>query len=138
MEKKDWLIVGFLLFAYFLFWVSRRGSRRVVGQKPAKGNMRARILLEEAGYEILKVKPTVTIRMEIDQQPSPFALKTDFLVSREGRRYIVQIQQANKLLRLQSKLGRNSLLRDVLAFRTDGILVMNMKRETLSQVRFRL
>jgi len=138
VENKDWLILGFLLIAALVFWVSRRRSRRIVGQRSAKSNPRARAILEEAGYEILAIKPTVTVRMEVDDQSYPFVLKSDFVVSRGGRRYIVELQQENKQVRLQSKLGRNSLLRDVLAFRADGILVVNIKKETLSQVRFRI
>ena len=137
MENKDWLILGFLLIAAFVFWVSRRSSRRIE-QRSVKSNPRARAFLEEAGYEILKIKPAVTVRMEVDDQSYPFVLKSDFVVSRAGRRYIVQLQQENKQVRLQSKLGRNSLLRDVLAFRADGILVVNIKKETLSLVRFRI
>jgi membrane protein implicated in regulation of membrane protease activity len=138
MENKDWFILGFLLIAAFFFWAGRRRSGRIAGQKSAKSNPRARAILEEAGYEILKIKPTLTVRMEVDDQPYPFVLKSDFIVSRGGRRYIVQLQQENKQLRLQSKLGRNTLLRDVLAFRADGILVINLRKETLSQVRFRI
>lgn len=137
VENKDWLILGFLLIAAFVFWVSRRRSGRIE-QRSVKSNPRARAVLEEAGYEILEIKPAVTVRMEVDDQSYPFVLKSDFVVSRAGRRYIVQLQQENKQVRLQSKLGRNSLLRDVLAFRADGILVVNIKKETLSLVRFRI
>lgn len=137
MESKDWVILALLLIAAFVYWAVRRRSGRIAGKTSAKSNPRARAILEESGYEILKIKPTVTVRMEVDEQHYPFVLKSDFIVSRGGRRYLVQVQQENKQLRLQSKLVRNSLLRDVLAFRTDGILIINIKKETLSQVRFR-
>ncbi|MBT9140415.1 MAG: hypothetical protein DDT30_00991 [Dehalococcoidia bacterium] len=138
MENKDWIILGFLLIAAFVFWVGRRRLGRITDQRAAKSNPRARAILEESGYEIVKIKPSLTVRMEVDDQPYPFVLKSDFIVSRGGRRYLVKLQQENKQVRLQSKLGRDSHLRDVLAFRADGILVINMKKETLSQVRFRI
>ncbi|MBT9167651.1 MAG: hypothetical protein DDT19_00989 [Syntrophomonadaceae bacterium] len=138
MENKDWIILGLLLIAAFVFWVGRRRFGRITAQRAAKSNPRARAILEESGYEIVKIKPSLTVRMEVDDQPYPFVLKSDFIVSRGGRRYLVKLQQENKQVRLQSKLGRDSHLRDVLAFRADGILVINLKKETLSQVRFRI
>lgn len=137
MGIKDWIILGLVLTALLIIWLSRRRSR-VGGQSPAKANSKAKAILEEAGCEILKVKPTVQVAMEIDGKPFPFELKSDFLVSRQGRRYLVRIRRDNKQARLQSKLWRSSHLRDVLAFRADGILVLNVEKETLHQVRFRI
>jgi hypothetical protein len=137
MTNKDWIILGFISIVAFVYWLYRR-PRRVSGQKVGKANSKARSVLEEAGYEILNVKPTVTVQMDIDGKAYPFELKSDFLVSRSSRKYLVRIRKNGKQARLQSKLWRGTHLRDVLAFRADGILVLNVEKETLNQVRFRI
>jgi hypothetical protein len=137
MESKDWIILTVLLVGGFVFWLYRR-PRRIAGQKAGKANGKAKEILVEAGCEILKVRPSVTVQMEIDGKNYPFELKSDFLVSRGGRRYLVRIRRDGKQARLQSKLWRGTHLRDALAFGADGILVLNVEKGTLHQVRFRI
>ena len=120
-----------------IVWV-RRGSGRISTQKQSRSNPKALELLAEAGYEVVKTKPVVSVQMEIDDRPNPFEIKADYLVARSGRRYVVLLRRDNKSARLQSKLWRNALLRDVLAFEAAGILVLNLEKETLHVVRFRI
>jgi hypothetical protein len=137
MENKDWIILVVVMIISFVAWVYRR-PRRITGQKAGKADGKARALLEEAGYEIQRVRPAVTVQMEIDGKAYPFELKSDFLVSRGGRRYLVRIRRDEKQARLQSKLWRGAHLRDVLAFGADGLLVLNVEKGTVQQVRFRI
>jgi hypothetical protein len=137
MEMKDWLLLGLIIVLLCYYWLRRR-PRRISGAKADKSNSRARTILEEAGYNILKIKPSITVKMDIDGKPYPFEMKSDFLVSRSGRRYLVRIRRDNKQARLQSKMWRGSHLRDTLAFKADGILVINVEKETLTEVRFRI
>ena len=53
-------------------------------------------LLEAAGYEVLEAKPTVNVRMEIDGQTYPFAIKGDLLVKRSGRLFVARIRKEKK------------------------------------------
>ena len=105
---------------------------------PIWSNPKALELLAEAGFEVVKTKPVVKVEMEIDDRPNPFEIKADYLVSRSGRRYVVLVRRDNKSVRLQSKMWRNTLLREVLAFGAAGILVLNVEKETLHVVRFRI
>ncbi|MDW7683167.1 MAG: hypothetical protein SCK29_03485 [Bacillota bacterium] len=137
MEVKDWLILGLLVIAFLVWWF-RRNFRRISGKKPGRSNTRTVQFLQDAGYDVLKAKPIIRVKMEIDGKPHPFELKADYLVSKSGRRYLVRVRRDNKAVRLQSKMWRNSLLRDVLAYRAGGILIVNVEKETLHEVRFRI
>lgn len=136
MASKDWVLLGLVILVIVARWLAGR-SGRIGGKKPTQARGKAVQILEEAGCEILVVKPTLTINMEIDGQLHPFTLKSDYLVKRHGQRYLVRIRRDNKQVRLQSKLWRSSLLRDVLAFRARGILILHLEKETLQEVRFR-
>lgn len=138
MGLKDWILLGAIILA-LLVWKIRHWRRgRISGKKPVHANAKAVQLLEEAGYEVLKAKPSVTVQMEIDGRPHPFELKNDYLVLRGGRRYIVRIRKDSKQARLHSKLWRGTLLRDVLAYGVNGVLVLHVEKETLQEVRFRM
>ncbi|NLZ38835.1 MAG: hypothetical protein GX893_04425 [Firmicutes bacterium] len=137
MGKKDWIILGLLVLIFFIRWLAARSSR-IKGKKPGKSQGKAAQILEEAGYEVVTVKPTLTVKMEINGQQHTFALKNDFLVKKDGRSYLVQIRRDKKTVRLQSKLWRSSLLRDTLAFRVSGMLILHLERGTLQEVRFRI
>lgn len=136
LRVLDWVLLA-LAAAALLLWYLRKG-RRIRGRSPEKVNSRAVQLLQEAGYQVLKIKPTVEVRMEIGDSQHQFELKSDYLVARDGRRYLVCLHRDGKPARLQAKVWRNALLRDVLAFRVAGIIVMNLDRETLQQVSFRV
>ncbi|NLZ92843.1 MAG: hypothetical protein GX922_02305 [Firmicutes bacterium] len=137
MEKKDWIILGLLVLIFSIRWLTTRTSR-ITGKKPGKSQGKAVQILEDAGYEIITAKPTLAVKMEIDEQQHIFDLKNDFLVKRDGKRYLVHIRRDTKPVRLQSKLWRSSLLRDVLAFRVNGMLILHLEKGTLQEVRFRI
>jgi hypothetical protein len=137
MEVKDWLLLGVIGLSAII-WRLRGRRSRIVGRKPGQSNTRAILILEEAGYQILKIKPAVLVRMTIDGKLHTFELKGDYLVSQGGRRYLVQMRKDGKPLHLQSKMWRNSLLRDVQAFGTAGIIMLDTEKETLHDVRFRI
>jgi len=136
LRPQDWVLLA-LALAATLFWLFRK-RQRVRGKRLGRGSARTVDLLESVGYKVLTVKPTVEIQMEIEGSSYRFELKNDYLVSRDGRRYLVCIHKDDRGARLQSKVWRNALLRDVLAFRVAGIIVLDMEKETLQQVSFRV
>ncbi|GFP20767.1 23S rRNA (cytidine1920-2'-O)/16S rRNA (cytidine1409-2'-O)-methyltransferase, partial [Candidatus Hakubella thermalkaliphila] len=48
--------------------IRRLLPEQITAQRAAKSNQRARAILEESGYEIVKIKPSLTVRMEVDDQ----------------------------------------------------------------------
>ena len=137
MRDLDWLIAGILLLVLVLYLAGRRGRRRSVqGKKAGHTDNRARQVLEEAGFNLLQTQPTISVNMEIQGKPHRFDIKSDYLVSRNGRRYLVRVRKDTKPVRLNAKVWRNALLRDVLLFNTYGVLVLNLEKESVSEVHF--
>lgn len=137
MGLKDWILLG-LVGLSVIIWRLRGRRSRISGRKPGKSNSRAVLILEEAGYEVEKFKPAVQVRMTIDGKQHTFELKGDYLVKKGGSRYLVRLRRDGKVLRLQSKMWRSSLLRDVQAFGTAGIVMLDTEKETLNEVSFRI
>lgn len=136
LRVLDWVLLAAAVAA-LVFWRLRK-SKRIRGVVSEKTGCRAVQLLEQAGYQVLVMKPSVEVRMEIEGRSNHFELKSDYLVARDGRRYLVCLQRDDKPVRLQSKAWRNALLRDALAFRVAGVVVINQDRETMQQVSFRV
>jgi hypothetical protein len=135
---QDWLFLGILLLVLLIYLARSRGRRTSVqGRKPGHTDNRARQVLEDAGFSLLEVQPTISVNMEIQGKPHRFDLKSDYLVSRNGRRYLVRVRKDAKPVRLNAKVWRNALLRDVLLFNTYGVLVLNLEKETVSEVHFK-
>ncbi len=137
MEVKDWLLLV-VICLIFIVWHYRGGRSRISGKDPGKSNAKAIKILEEAGYQVQKVKPAVHINMNIDDKLHEFDIKCDYLVSRSGQTYLVRVRRDGKPLRLQSKLWRNLLLLDVQAFGTAGIVILDTEKGLLQEVSFRI
>jgi hypothetical protein len=138
VRNQDWLFVGILLIVLLFYLAGRRGRRTSVqGRKAGHTDNRAKQVLEEAGFNLLEVQPTISVNMEIQGKPHRFDIKSDYLVARNGRRYLVRVRKDSKPVRLNAKVWRNALLRDVLLFNTYGVLVLNLEKESVSEVHFK-
>ncbi|NLN07366.1 MAG: hypothetical protein GX167_07090 [Firmicutes bacterium] len=137
MSVKDWIILALLCLAALIWWVRSR-RERIVGRSPGRSHTKVVALLEEEGYEVLGARPRLTVQMEIDGTTYPFDLSCDLLAKKHGLLFLVKVRRDAGKGRLQSKQWRSSLLRDVLAFRTNGIVVVNPEKEKLQEVRFRM
>src|SRR5690349_14683802 len=85
------LLVIFVLRQAFLAWL-RRG--RIVSRlmRPRKGESRARTLLEAAGYAILGAQFNCTYTLSIDGEDIAIPLRADYIVSRNGLRYVAEVK----------------------------------------------
>ncbi|NLM52554.1 MAG: hypothetical protein GX197_07015 [Firmicutes bacterium] len=137
MSMKDWILLGVLLVAALWWWLRQR-RRKIQGGKVGSVHKKAVQLLEAAGYEVLKATPTVNVRMEIDGQPYPFAIKSDLLVKRGGRLFVAHVRKEAKAIRLHSKVWRERLLRDALVFRVSGVVMIHVEKEKVQEVCFHL
>lgn len=137
MQMKDWVLLG-LITVSLVIWRFASRRVRITGKKAGPAHAKAIQFLKDQDYEILKIKPALTMRMAVDESTHTYEMTADYLVAKGGRRYIVRVIRGSKPVRLQSKMWRGSLLRDVLAFEAAGILVLNLEKGILQDVRFRI
>jgi hypothetical protein len=52
----------------------------------------AAALLEDCGYTILKRSPELTMILRVEQRETPFPIKPDFLVEKDGVQFIVEVK----------------------------------------------
>jgi len=140
LRNLDWLLLGIVLLGMVIYQVRQRSRRgtSVQGKKPGHTDNKAKQIMEEEGFSLLQVQPVINVTMEIQGRPHRFEMKSDYLVSKGGRNYLVRVKRETKPVRLHSKVWRNALLRDVLLFKTYGILVLDLGKETISEVHFQI
>jgi hypothetical protein len=98
--NRQWLIVAALAFCLVLgawfgsrvrrFWLRRRLARR--WGRARRGEEQARGWLERHGFTVLDQQVSQTSFLVVDGEESPFAVRADYLVERNGVRAVVEVK----------------------------------------------
>jgi len=118
-------------------WLRRRRIvRRVV--RARQGESRARDLLEARGYSVVATQFGGSYRLLIDDEHLAIPLRADYLVTREGLRYVAEVKTGNYAPHLRTPATRRQLLEYRIAFDVDGVLLVDAEQERVHVVCFPL
>jgi len=129
------LLLGIWLGGKIAAWrVRRRIARsRRLGRR---GESRAVKLLERAGYRIESEQTSSQLEVEIDGEAKRWLVRADFIVSRDGKRYVAETKGGETSASIGTAATRRQLLEYTLAFDTDGVLLVDAARGAVHTVRF--
>jgi hypothetical protein len=117
---------------------SREQDREVAAHARAlravDGEVRAGELLERAGYAVLERQVPGSWTLRADGESVTFGLRADYLVTREGRRYIAEVKTGRLAPRLSHGPTRRQLLEYRAAFDVHGVVLVDADVETITQV----
>ncbi len=140
-----WLValgLGLLLLVQTLrLWLQRRRAgwrSRRRNRVAARAEQRAERLLARAGYRVLEVQPRLGWSIVVDGREEAIELRADLLVARRGRRYVADVKSGRFAPDLRTAATRRQLLEYLVAYRTDGVLLVDMEAEQIREVRFPL
>ena len=138
MLVTDLIILGLLaavgVWAYARrAYAGARASRRraEVGRR----HQRAIELLEEHGYTVREVGATVSLTTRVDGRVHEGEVQAD-LIATQGRRTFVVHLRGGDSRRLTARPVRRQLLEYVVAYRPDGILLVDLDRRRVRRVEF--
>lgn len=114
-------------------WRSRRHNRVA-----ARAERRAERLLAAAGYRVVEVQPRLGWSIEVDGRHETIELRADLLVTRRGRRYVADVKSGRRAPDLRTASTRRQLLEYLVAYQTDGVLLVDMEARQIRHVRFPL
>lgn len=102
------------------------------------GESSAAALLEEAGYRIdaTQLRTIWTIRR--NGEPVDIDLRCDALVSRDGRRLVAEVKTGDSAPSLTTAATRRQLLEYAVAYRADGVLLVDPEAGAIHEVDFGL
>lgn len=112
----------------------RRAAAHARGQRAADGEQGASGLLERAGYAVLERQVRGSWTVRADGNPVTFGLRADYLVAREGRRYIAEVKTGRLAPRLSHGPTRRQLLEYSAAFDVHGVILVDADAETVTHV----
>jgi membrane protein implicated in regulation of membrane protease activity len=129
------LLAGLLLH---LWWKKAR-RRWKIHQRirhAQAGEQQAEQLLIEHGYDIEAVQPRTQYLLECDGERFDVELRADMLVNRGGERFVVDVKTGEQAPRITTAATRRQLLEYGVAYRVDGILLVDIDRERIQRIRF--
>ncbi len=96
---------------------------------------RAPAALERRGYRVIERHPALAIEWSLDGEPQPLELAPDLLVSRGGRRYLVEVKTGGAA-RPEKQETRRQLLEYAAYAPVHGVLLYDADRDRLRAVDF--
>jgi hypothetical protein len=114
-------------------WLDRR-RRQARATRALDGEDDSEALLEEAGYEILGRQVAGELTLVVDGEAIGFGLRADFLVARDGARFVAEVKTGERAPRLGYGPTRRQLLEYVLAFEVCGAVLVDADTGALTVV----
>jgi hypothetical protein len=132
----EWALAAALGVAAVLVWraLVRRQRRNVIHARLARaseGERRAARLLEAAGYAIRGSQVRARYALVVDGEDETFDVRADYVAERGGRMFVVEVKTGAVAPRLDAPATRRQLLEYGLAFRADGILLVDAEADAL-------
>jgi hypothetical protein len=116
-------------------WLPRRRIE-LARSAGADGELRAEPLLRCLGYEVVARQAPVTYDVAVDGEPCAVALRADFLVQRDGRRFVAEVKTGRQAPRLETASTRRQLLEYRVAFDVDGVLLVDVDAGRVHSLEF--
>lgn len=117
---------------------SRSRRARVRAARAGAGEREAAHLLTSAGYDVEASQVSLAYDVVVDGAPLAVPLRADYLVRREGRRYVAEVKTGEVAPRLATAATRRQLLEYLVAFDVDGVLLVDAEAGAVHEVRFGL
>ena len=127
-------VVQAVVFASRRWLKRRRMSLRM--ERAADGEQRAAAWLLEHGYAILGAQVVVEHPVRIDDRTVVIALRADYLVERDGARYVVEVKTGAHAPRIETSATRRQMLEYRVAFDVDGVVLVDAETGRVHEVTF--
>lgn len=114
----------------------RTARRRKRAYRARRGELVARDLLEQWGFTVLAAQVPAVCEYWCDGRMLEASLRADYLVERRSRRYVAEVKTGSVVTSLDHAPTRRQLLEYQIAYRTEGVLLVNVERGELQNVRF--
>ena len=123
-----------------LVGASRRWFRRrrmtIRMERAVRGEELAGGWLEDRGYVILGAQVVAEHAVQVDGRTVIVALRADYLVTRHGARYVVEVKTGALAPRIETSATRRQMLEYRIAFDVDGVLLVDGETRKVHEVTF--
>jgi len=125
------VVLGFVVRGWITSWQRRRRFSRARDVEAVA----PRILLA-SGYEVVGAQVPGSYSIRVNGQPFEVALRADYIVMRQGRRFVAEVKSGKLAPRLGTAATRRQLLEYSLAFPVDGALLVDGEKGRIYAIEF--
>ncbi|MBE7452849.1 MAG: hypothetical protein HS111_38045 [Kofleriaceae bacterium] len=134
-------VAALLVVVTLLRALAARGRRRTARRRARvalAGEARAEALLADAGFAVLDRQVAHTWQIAVDDDVHEAALRCDFLVARDGQRWVAEVKTGDLAPSLTTTATRRQLLEYQVAYAAAGVALVDATAGTVREVRFEL
>lgn len=131
------LVLAVFLSVAFVLWLQSRWQTAVLKRRfrrAVDAEAKAPRLLERLGYEVLGAQIEGGYELLVDGQPVHVPLRADYLVQRTGLTFVAEVKSGNLAPKLTTASTRRQLLEYLIAFRVDGVLLVDSEAKRVQSV----
>jgi hypothetical protein len=135
----SFVVIVFLLFAIAKFKFAEHKRKREQRKRFERGNQletEARLYLSNLGYEIISEQEIHYHQYKVDGENRESKLILDYVVKKDGEKYIVEVKSGKSAISLSNKNTRRQLLEYDFVIENDGIFLLDMENKKLQFVKF--
>lgn len=132
-------IGGGIIFLFLFIKISNwaRGKRlRQRFSKSRQAEKEAEKILRKNGYTIIDIQKSKPLLITIGDKIHRYLVRIDYLARKKGKVYVVEVKSGEKIPYITNRETRRQMLEYYLAFQPSGILLLNMKNKSISEVKF--
>lgn len=128
-------IICLILYIKISNWLKAERLRKRFS-KSRQAEKEAEKILKKNGYAIIDVQKSKPLLLTIGDKIHRYLVRIDYLVRKKGKVYVVEVKSGEKIPYITNRETRRQMLEYYLAYQPSGILLLNMKNKSISEVKF--
>jgi len=128
-------IICLILYIKISKWLRAKRLRKRFS-KSRQAEKEAEKILKKNGYAIIDAQKSKPLLITIGDKIHRYLVRIDYLVRKRGKVYVVEVKSGEKIPYITNRETRRQMLEYYLAYQPSGILLLNMKNKSISEVKF--
>ena len=104
--------------------------------KSRQAEKEAEKILRKNGYAVIDAQKSKPLLLTIGDKIHRYLVRIDYLARKKGKIYVVEVKSGEKIPYITNRETRRQMLEYYLAYQPSGILLLNMKNKSISEVKF--
>lgn len=128
-------IICLILYIKTGNWLRAKRLRKRFS-KSRQAEKEAEKILKKNGYAIIDVQKSKPLLITIGDKIHRYLVRIDYLARKRGKVYVVEVKSGEKIPYITNRETRRQMLEYYLAYQPSGVLLLNMKNKSISEVKF--
>ncbi len=128
-------IICLFIFIKASTWFRTKKLKQRFSQSRCAEKEAEKILIKN-GYTIIDRQKSKPLFITVGDKIHRYSVRIDYLVKKKGKVYVVEVKSGEKIPYITNRETRRQMLEYYLAYQPRGILLLNMKNKSISEVKF--